>query len=113
MDINIKDDPGTGNNYTNITIGHVENVNPNVKKVTGHFIVNDGTQSSKEERRTAFHKKAEIGNRRNNACLECEKRLLQKVKSGKTTVWEAITLAWIEGEEYGREHAEELKIFQK
>ena len=111
MDMEIKD-PGTGNHFTKINISHVENVNPNVKEIRSTFYVN-APGLTKEERQAAFHSKAEIGNRRNNACLNCEKRLLQKVKSGKMTIHEAITLAWIDGEEYGREHAEELKILQQ
>lgn len=113
MDINIESNPGTRNNFTQITIGHVKNVNPNVKEVTGHYVINNGTPPTKEERQTAFHSRAEIGNRRNNACLECEKRLLHRVKSGEITLWEAISLAWIEGEEYATEHYDELQLLHK
>lgn len=34
MDINIKGNPGTGNHYTEIKIGNVENFNPNATTVT-------------------------------------------------------------------------------
>ena len=65
---------------------------------------------TQEERRAAFHQKAEIGNKRNNACLDIEKSLLKRI--GKDlSVHEAITLAWAAGCDYGKEHAEELMLF--
>ena len=66
---------------------------------------------TQEERRAAFHQKAEIGNKLNNACLAVEDNLIKRIEKKTLTIREAITLAWAEGCDYGKEHAEELKIF--
>ena len=66
---------------------------------------------TQEERRELFHRKAEIGNRRNNAAIEAEKKLMSRYQKEGFTVREIITLAWAAGCRYGKEHAEELKIF--
>ena len=66
---------------------------------------------TQEERRALFHKKAEIGNRRNNAALKVEEKLFLQYWKTDLTVREVITLAWAAGCDYGKEHAEELKIF--
>lgn len=67
--------------------------------------------TEQEQRRAAFHNKAEIGNKRNNACLAIENQLLKQVLKKDLTIHEAITLAWADGCNYGKEHAEELKVF--
>lgn len=68
---------------------------------------------TQEERRALFHKKAEIGNRRNNACIAEESYLIKRFKSGDISINDAICLAWDSGCKYGKEHAEELKIFDQ
>jgi hypothetical protein len=66
---------------------------------------------TQEERREAFRQKAEVGNRRNNASLATEDNLYKRYSKGELSIRDVITLAWSDGCKYGKEHAEELKVF--
>lgn len=83
----------------------VSNSDYDVVAVSGVEVID----TSKIKRRETFHNKAAIGNRRNNACIAVEKDLLKRIEKG-LTAHEAITLAWSAGCDYGKEHAEELKL---
>ena len=69
---------------------------------------------TQEERRAKFERKAEIGKRRNDACNKCVDELFSrwwyKEEMNLDTL---VHLAWAEGCNYGKEHAEELKVFDK
>ena len=68
---------------------------------------------TQEERRALFERKAVIGGMRNaKAATECAEISRMYLKGG-CTLAEAITFAWASGCEYGKDHAEELKIFDK
>ena len=66
---------------------------------------------TQEERRALFHKKAEAGNHRNSACLNDAARIALRYRDGDMGISDAIELAWAAGCDYGKEHAEELKVF--
>ena len=68
---------------------------------------------TQEERRALFHQKAEVGERQNKACREDCDWLKKRYHAREITFGEALSLAWIAGREYGKDHAEELKIFDK
>ena len=66
---------------------------------------------TQEERRALFHKKAEIGNLRNSTNLNDTHRIALRFRDKDITLSDALSLAWVAGCEFGREHSEELKIF--
>lgn len=68
---------------------------------------------TQEERREQFYKKALVGNRRNNAALSDCNAAEWKYNQHQLTLNEAFIYAWECGCEYGKDHAEELKIFDK
>ena len=66
---------------------------------------------TQEERRALFQKKAEAGNRRNNTAIADCKTIERRFNQHQLTINEALSLAWAAGCGYGKEHAEELKVF--
>ena len=66
---------------------------------------------TQEERRALFHKKAEVGRRKNDTAWKLVKLYVNSVRSGKYSLEDALVLMFAEGCDYGKEHAEELKIF--
>lgn len=68
---------------------------------------------TQEERRALFHKKAEAGRMRNDACNEALRELYVSVKFEGMDVYTALGFAWAKGCDYGKEHHEELKVFDK
>lgn len=94
--------------------GTLKKQNKHMMNKTENNTIPTGNETlSKKERRELFGKKARIGNEKNNAALECEKNLLRQLNCFEITYSEAISLAWMEGMEYGKKHADELKIFDK
>ena len=67
---------------------------------------------TQEERRALFHKRVEIGKRRNDACMkECKEIDEDLNMIDGMDIITGLQLAWAQGCRYGKEHAEELKIF--
>lgn len=78
MDLNIQGNPGTGNTFQEINIGHVENYNPNAQVVNNYY----GTQPKANGEGPAIDK-ATI----RKAILEDVSKLLGMVYKPKQTVW--------------------------
>lgn len=90
MDINIKGNPGTGNTFTEVHIGHVENYNPNATTVTNNYY---GTREAKGDR---VEKGAEVQDVApiRTAILEYVQQLVNELSDGwkgkYMKVWEGI-----------------------
>ena len=67
----------------------------------------------RDDRRKAFQKKAEVGYWRNEICLSNCMELQRRYEKGEITLSETLTLAWGVGCEYGKDHAEQLKVFDR
>ena len=65
---------------------------------------------SREERRKEFEKRTAIGKERNEACRQWIAELSGRLNAEEILTYEALSLAWAAGCEYGKEHAEELKL---
>ena len=67
--------------------------------------------TEQEIRRAAFRKKAEIGKSRNDTLQADCVAFAEKLQKREITLAEALGCCWIAGCEYGKDHAEELKVF--
>lgn len=66
-----------------------------------------------QERRALFMRKAAIGKERAMCCNETVRDLEERCLNGKISLSDALTLAFADGCDYGKEHAEDLKIFDQ
>ena len=69
--------------------------------------------TEQEKRRAAFQKKAEVGYKRNEVSLSDCHDIAKRYQNKELMFGEALGLAWAAGCTYGKEHAEELKVFDK
>ena len=60
-----------------------------------------------------FKAKAEAGRRRNDQCNEDVASLIDRLDKEGILISDALWFAWAKGCAYGKEHAEELKVFDK
>ena len=67
--------------------------------------------TEQEKRRAAFQKKAEVGYKRNEVSLSDCHDIAKRYQNKELMFGEALGLAWADGCNYGKEHAEELKVF--
>lgn len=87
MDVNIKGNPGTGNTYTEINIGTVQNYNPNATTVNNYF--GDSRQANAKPQ-THVTNTDEMRERQHKDILDYVNNLVKYVAKDKLTTYETL-----------------------
>ena len=87
MDININGDPGTGNTYTEINIGTVQNYNPNATTVNNYF--GDSRQANVKAQAPVSNTD-ELRERQLKDILDYVNNLVKYVANDKLTTYETL-----------------------
>lgn len=66
-----------------------------------------------EEKYEFLYQKVKVGKEKNDACFDCVEDLLKQIDVCEIGIDDAIAFAWAEGCLYGKEHSEDLKVFDK